>query len=706
MLIPQSWSEVPQNFPLPGAVARAATACTSYTFLASLLNEKQLLALTALLSYQNPTKGYSQKKPEVLCLLRIIQGQVVIPRFVGLRVFGQAARSLVSEGDVLSPEKAAFCGTLFSLQPGSKKQVPQQEACDHIMALQRKGVQCGFLNLPCGCGKTICMANIISRTARATLILVTTAAQHKEALETVETFCPGLSVGLIREDVCELDRDVVIAFVETLRSPGRQFTSAQFVRFGVVFIDEAHHIAADTLSRLLMTLVRARYVYGLSATIRRGDGRTEALFHLIGPVLYSHVRPPEETAKVTVIQLVMPDNGRESRLRKGNRQQLDLPGMINDLCDDITRTSVGVRAIWEQFSKPLGEGERRRRFIAVSHRKANMEDVVRLIQKLAPGMHWVCYASEFYLGFAEEPAEGLNFEEVIESRSAAVSIGLLRGGQAPGKTPAALAWRIKIGSLLKCVDFVVSIIQLGSESFNSPEIDTEVLFTPCGDPEQIFGRTQRGHDGNNHPLIYDLVDDYDDMIRGLARKRFKMGESLGYNMQRHDLESPDFRHLMEPITGEIPVTRMIARPRPPRAPRAPRTSSSSSRKRTAAVVEDEIVNADADDEDHDGDNNDGEIEEDDDEGMEQEVLESGGSPPGEGEASDAPATPPPSTTRVTRRSSSLSPNQASTAVASCTSPPAFSSSDISKITAALAVKRSAPPPKRVKLAADVAGAKE
>ena len=42
-------------------------------------------------------------------------------------------------------------------------------------------------------------------------------------------------------------------------------------QYGMVIVDECHHAASDTISKVLQE-IKARYVYGVTATPIRGDG--------------------------------------------------------------------------------------------------------------------------------------------------------------------------------------------------------------------------------------------------------------------------------------------------------------------------------------------------------------------------------------------------------------------------------------------------
>lgn len=46
--------------------------------------------------------------------------------------------------------------------------------------------------------------------------------------------------------------------------------------YGLVIIDECHHSASETIANVLKE-VKARYVYGVTATPKRGDGLEKSI---------------------------------------------------------------------------------------------------------------------------------------------------------------------------------------------------------------------------------------------------------------------------------------------------------------------------------------------------------------------------------------------------------------------------------------------
>ena len=57
--------------------------------------------------------------------------------------------------------------------------------------------------------------------------------------------------------------------------------------YGMIIVDECHHAASDTISSVLKE-VKAKYVYGVTATPKRADGLEKINYMWIGPIRYSY----------------------------------------------------------------------------------------------------------------------------------------------------------------------------------------------------------------------------------------------------------------------------------------------------------------------------------------------------------------------------------------------------------------------------------
>lgn len=208
-----------------------------------------------------PLEKYDGIRPPSFKVYRDTPNGILVPRF-----FEGSPKSVTSMGHP-APE-LKFVGQLRSYQ---------KEA---LNAFKGNGILC----LGCGRGKTSCAIAIAARYKRRTLVIV-----HKEVLanqwaDRINQFCPGVKVGRIQGDVWDTEAPFVVAMIQTLCV--REFPRESFDQFGLVIVDEAHHIGAPAFSQVML-LMKPEYTLGLSATPERKDGLTKILYWFLGPIFYS-----------------------------------------------------------------------------------------------------------------------------------------------------------------------------------------------------------------------------------------------------------------------------------------------------------------------------------------------------------------------------------------------------------------------------------
>jgi superfamily II DNA or RNA helicase len=132
--------------------------------------------------------------------------------------------------------------------------------------------------LPTGSGKTVIIAHLAARflaenPGRRVLVLVHTDELTRQAYATIHGTAPHLSVGIVKAERNEVDADVVIGSVQTLRRLERR---SQIRDVGLVICDEAHHALARTYQSILdhFGCLNGGTVpaVGFTATLGRGDG--------------------------------------------------------------------------------------------------------------------------------------------------------------------------------------------------------------------------------------------------------------------------------------------------------------------------------------------------------------------------------------------------------------------------------------------------
>lgn len=152
----------------------------------------------------------------------------------------------------------------------------QQECLSAIMRGLARSITRPLVSLPTGTGKTIVFAELINQRASQgrSLILAHREELLEQAQAKVGIVNPNLSTGLIKAESNDLDRDVLIASIQTLSRPGRlaQLPS----NIATLIIDEAHHSAADSYRLVLENLGSFRednppLTLGVTATPERLD---------------------------------------------------------------------------------------------------------------------------------------------------------------------------------------------------------------------------------------------------------------------------------------------------------------------------------------------------------------------------------------------------------------------------------------------------
>jgi superfamily II DNA or RNA helicase len=133
----------------------------------------------------------------------------------------------------------------------------------------------GILSLQTGGGKTVCALYIASQLKLPTLVLVHSGFLKDQWIERIQAFLPKARIGTIQGDVFDVeDKDIVVGMLQTIAL--KEHPPNHFRRFGLIIVDECHHIASEGFSQAVPKLT-SKYMLGLSATPERKD----KLMHLI-----------------------------------------------------------------------------------------------------------------------------------------------------------------------------------------------------------------------------------------------------------------------------------------------------------------------------------------------------------------------------------------------------------------------------------------
>ena len=161
----------------------------------------------------------------------------------------------------------------------------QMKCIDTIMKLFNKcknSPKGGMLKFSCGMGKTLMAIYLAHVLGLKTLIIVHMGNLLDQWIERFQQFT-NATIGIIRQDKLEIDKDICIATVQTICS--RNYDTETFKKFGLVIFDEAHHYGSQQFSNVLKC-TSAEYTIGLSATPVRKDEMMYIIHWCIGEIIY------------------------------------------------------------------------------------------------------------------------------------------------------------------------------------------------------------------------------------------------------------------------------------------------------------------------------------------------------------------------------------------------------------------------------------
>jgi superfamily II DNA or RNA helicase len=362
-----------------------------------------------------------------------------VPKFYGVNTWGQARLDQSTEGELIDVK---FKGTLSCVQ---------RECTDtfHEMVKSSGTSPCGgIVVLPCGYGKTVYALHMIACMKRKTLVLVHKNFLVEQWTQRAKQFLPGVSIGMIQQNVVKTDADVVVGMVQSISK--REYDAEIFKQFGLVIIDEAHHMAARVFSQALLK-IPAKYTLALSATPERKDGMTDLLKWSMGEIIY---RVKREQEQVNITSLVFETSKPKIIINKEGRVNWAL--MVNSVSKNERRNRLILKYL-------LGYIEEGRKIIIMSDRVEQLKLLSAMIDESG-----IAASKSFYIGTTSAKER-----ESAEEK-----------------------------------DILLTTYSMSREALDIPALDTLIMATPVGDIEQVVGRILRKHPDKKTPLVLDIIDPY------------------------------------------------------------------------------------------------------------------------------------------------------------------------------------------------------
>ena len=358
----------------------------------------------------------------------------------------------------------------------------------------------GILHAATAFGKTVVSSAIIAQKKINTLIILESSAlieQWKEALEKFLNINEGLPtyetktgrvrkrkslIGTLQGAHDSMTGIIDIAMAGSLCKKGKYHKMMN--EYGLVLIDECHHSASETIANVLKE-VKAKYVYGVTATPKRGDGLEKINYMLIGPIRYSYTA--KEKAKEQGIQhLVYPRFTRTVPPRGVITDKMH----PNEAYEIIHNNDVRDEQIIEDVKNCVAAG---RTPVVLSRYKDHSKKFYERLKS--------CADHVFLMTGNNSKKEHRKILEQMHQVDKNESLILIATGSLVG------------------------------EGFDFPRLDTLFMATPVsfrGVVEQYAGRLNRDYAGKENVIIYDYVDNHIPMFDNMYMKRLKAYKQIGY----------------------------------------------------------------------------------------------------------------------------------------------------------------------------------
>ena len=359
------------------------------------------------------------------------------------------------------------------------------EQKDALQAMLESDI--GILSAGTGFGKTVTAAALIAERKTNTIILVQTHTLLEQWKKAIKRFL-NCEAGTIAAGKDTSTGIIDIAIIKSLTEKKSDSVKPRRHIYGMLIVDECHHVSAFGTENLVKSF-RAKYVYGLTATPVRRDGRQKIIFMQCGQILYATT-----TKQMNRVQ---------------NFEHYFVPRFTNfHISAENIETSKSV--IKNYYSEMIQSEPRN--LLIVSDVKAAVK------------------AGRTPLALSDRIEHLKLLKEKLKDAARNVIVITGKGTQKQKKEQLEILNKVPASESL----IVLATGKYAGEGFDNPRLDTLMLAMPFswkGTLAQYCGRLHRNFAGKEEVLIFDYVDFRLSVFDRMYRNRLKGYKQLGYTIK-------------------------------------------------------------------------------------------------------------------------------------------------------------------------------
>ena len=453
--------------------------------------------------YKNKRLGYSNYYNfSAVYLGKDIDGYIQVPRGLRERVVEECKKAgipveISDQREIGHPIRVSFHGDL---------RLQQELAAEQLLKYSD-----GVLEAATAFGKTVVCSYLIAERKVNTLILL----QSKELLsQWVDELNKFLD---IREEPPEYEtktgrkkkRDSVIGILHGSKNTltgivdvamvGSMYSKGKFQNlkhsYGMVIVDECHHAASHTHMEVLQK-INAKYVYGVSATPKRGDHLDKIIYMMLGPLRH-----------------------RFTALERADEQ-----GIGHYFVPRYTRVIDTVES----------RNDINKAYSLISTSKVRNEMIANDVKQSVSQNRTPVILTRY-----KEQAKILH--DMLKDEADYV---FLLYGDNSDKENAEIRIRLKQIPRTESLILIATGQKIG-EGFDFPRLDVLMLAAPVsfeGRLEQYIGRLNRDYEGKEAVYVYDYIDTHMRKLNKMYGKRLRTYKKTGFSIWTGDLQDKQVVH--------------------------------------------------------------------------------------------------------------------------------------------------------------------
>lgn len=152
-----------------------------------------------------------------------------------------------------------------------------------------------LINALVGWGKTFTALHCAAKLGQKTLVICHTTFLRDQWIDEIRELF-GIEAGIIGSGEYNVDAPIVVGNIQTITKMVPQLSKM----FGLVILDECHHVPATTFSTVLDGMY-SRYRIGLSGTLKRKDGKQVVFKDYFGHKIF---KPPQNNTMNPTVHIL------------------------------------------------------------------------------------------------------------------------------------------------------------------------------------------------------------------------------------------------------------------------------------------------------------------------------------------------------------------------------------------------------------------